>query len=188
MTRWARGPALRTFVYAMSRLLALFSGLVLSAPAFAAPYNGEPYAGGLFMDPRLSTDFLNLQTGLRAGAEIVRGRAMLLGFVDAEFSPLPNGAHVTIAETETYVIRDAWYSVGPGAGAAYALKGPLYAAGAAGVSRAFGARGAGWVPWMDAGFRVQNSDDTYWSALYEFRPMTFEIDHRVALQLRLKVL
>src|SRR6187402_3714256 len=97
--------------------------------------------GEIFFDPRISTDLRDVQTGIRVGDEEPLSFPTpwrLSLFFDAEFWPLPRGTRVRVAETQEYVIRKAWYALGPGVGAAWPLATWAEAMAAGGVSRSLG--------------------------------------------------
>jgi hypothetical protein len=172
----------------MVRRRALLSVLVPAA-LLSAPAGAHDERDGFIVDPRVSTDFATVRTGLRLGAEVAWQSVLFSGFLDSEFSPLPNGTHVTLHESRTYVIRDAWYAVGPGMGLTRPLTEAVSVAGAWGASRVVGlVDAASWTPWLDAGFRVAGIDHSYWGLFYQYRPMPVETDHRIAFQLRLRLI
>ena len=161
-------------------------GLLLPVLLFA----GEDFKGEIFFDPRISTDLRDVQTGLRIGDEEqvnFVGPLRLFAFLDAEFWPLPRGTRVTVDETEDYVIRRAWYAVGPGAGAAWPLTTWAAVTTAGGISRSLGGDApGGWDGWVDAGFRFDAPEKAnWWSLLYQYHPLPGFRDHRLALQVRL---
>lgn len=154
---------------------------LLCAAAFASD-------GHLFFDPRISRDDREFQTGVRLGDEEGVGDFRLSAFWDVDFRPLPTGSRVKVAETREYVVRDAWYSMGPGVGAAWPLASSLYLTAATGVGRSFGGGEGAWGGWLDAGFRVPMLERSYWSVLYQYHPAPGEADHRMALQFRLRAI
>jgi hypothetical protein len=145
-------------------------------------------AGEVFVDPRVASDFKDFHAGLRMGGEGELGGLRLSLFLDAEFTPLPEGTRYNLMETD---MREApgsdVYFLGPGAALALPIHPAVFLTCALGVAQGFNCADAtGWSGWTDAGLRFPVGELCHVGLVWQHRPLPGMADDRLALQFRFR--